>query len=285
MTAICPNCLSVVLPVLNEANGIAACLQALAPLARRGAQIIVADGGSTDGTTDRAQASGAQLVSAPRGRALQMNAGALRASGDVLLFLHADTLLPPDADRLICQALGACRAWGVESENRPQRGQFLPDMQTHSPAMGQKDGEKWTAAVDLQPTIPKSDRLLATGPQVWGRFDVRIDGHHWLLRVIALLMNLRSRWTGIATGDQAMFMTRAAFDAVGGFPVQLLMEDIEMSRRLLRLSRPACLRAQVLTSGRRWESGGVWRTMLLMWRLRFAYWRGVAPERLVSLYR
>ena len=221
---------SVVIPVLNEASGIAASLQALAPLAQRSAQLIVADGGSTDGTADRAQAGGAQLVSAPLSRALQMNAGALQATGDVLLFLHADTLLPPDADRLICQA-------------------------------------------------------LATGPQVWGRFDVRIDGRHRLLRVIALLMNLRSRWTGIATGDQAMFMSRAAFDAVGGFPVQPLMEDVEMSRRLLRLSRPACLRAQVLTSGRRWESGGVWRTMLLMWRLRFAYWRGVSPVRLAALYR
>ena len=158
-----------------------------------------------------------------------MNTGALQATGDVLLFLHADTLLPPDADRLICQALAAGKAWG--------------------------------------------------------RFDVRIDGRPRLLRVIAWLMNVRSRWTGIATGDQAIFMTRAAFDAVGGFPVQPLMEDIEMSRRLLRLSRPACLRAHVLTSGRRWESGGVWWTILLMWRLRFAYWRGVAPERLAALYR
>ena len=222
--------LSVVMPVLNEASGIAATLQALAPLAQRGAQIIVADGGSTDGTADRVQGSGAQLVSAPRGRALQMNAGARQATADVLLFLHADTLLPPDADRLICQA-------------------------------------------------------IVTGPQVWGRFDVRIDGRPRLLRVIAGLMNLRSRWSGIATGDQAIFMTRAAFDAVGGFPVQPLMEDIEMSRRLLRLSRPACLRTQVLTSGRRWESGGVWRTIWLMWRLRFAYWRGVATERLAALYR
>ena len=222
--------LSIVMPVLNEAGGIAAALQALAPLAERGAQLIVVDGASTDGTPERAQACGAQLVSAARGRALQMNAGALQASGDVLLFLHADTLLPPDADRLIRQA-------------------------------------------------------LAAGPLVWGRFDVRIDGHSWLLRVIAVLMNLRSRCGGIATGDQAMFMTRAAFDAVGGFAAQPLMEDIEMSRRLLLLSRPACLRAQVLTSGRRWESGGVWRTILLMWRLRFAYWRGVAPERLAALYR
>ena len=176
--------LSIVMPVLNEAGGIAAALQALAPLAERGAQLIVVDGASTDGTPERAQACGAQLVSAARGRALQMNAGALQASGDVLLFLHADTLLPPDADRLIQQA-------------------------------------------------------LAAGPRVWGRFDVRIDGRPRLLRVIAGLMNLRSRWSGIATGDQAIFMMRAAFDAVGGFPVQPLMEDVEMSRRLLRLSRPA----------------------------------------------
>ena len=225
-----PTRLSVVMPVLNEAAGIQAALQALAPLAARGVQIVVADGGSADGTVALAQAGAVHLVHAPRGRALQMNAGAQRANSKVLLFLHADTQLPPHADSLIEQA-------------------------------------------------------LATGPQVWGRFDVRIDGRPRLLRVIAGLMNLRSRWSGIATGDQAIFMTRAAFDAVGGFPVQPLMEDIEMSRRLLRLSRPACLRTQVLTSGRRWESGGVWRTIWLMWRLRFAYWRGVATERLAALYR
>ena len=98
-------------------------------------------------------------------------------------------------------------------------------------------------------------------------------------------MNLRSRWSGIATGDQGMFMTRAAFEAVGGFPAQPLMEDIEISKRLLRLSRPACLRAKVSTSGRRWEARGVWRTVLLMWRLRFAYWRGATSDRLAELYK
>lgn len=200
------------------------------PLAKRGVQIVVADGGSADGTVALAQAGAARLVHAPRGRALQMNAGARQATGEVLLFLHADTRLPPTADSLIEQA-------------------------------------------------------LAAGPQVCGRFDVRIDDRAKLLRVIAACMNLRSRWTGIATGDQAMFMTRAAFDAVGGFPAQALMEDIEMSKRLLRLSRPVCLRARVVTSGRRWESRGVWRTLLLMWRLRFAYWRGAAPDQLAELYR
>ena len=218
------------MPVLNEASGLGATLHVLEPLTTRGAQLIVADGGSSDGTAAVAQASGAMLITAPRGRALQMNAGAQQASGTVLLFLHADTLLPDHADLLIVKA-------------------------------------------------------LADGQTVWGRFDVLITGHSRILRVVAALMNCRSRWSGIATGDQAMFMTRAAFDAVGGFPVQPLMEDIEISKRLRQLSRPACLRAKVLTSGRRWETRGVWRTVLLMWRLRFAYWRGTAPERLAELYR
>ncbi|UUZ67535.1 TIGR04283 family arsenosugar biosynthesis glycosyltransferase [Polaromonas sp. P2-4] len=170
------------------------------------------------------------VICTTRGRALQMNAGAEQASGDVLLFLHADTLLPANADTLITEA-------------------------------------------------------LASGSQVWGRFDVHITGRSFMLKVIAALMNLRSRRTGIATGDQAMFMTRAAFEAAGGFPAQPLMEDIAMSRRLSKLSRPVCLKAKVATSGRRWETRGVWRTVLLMWRLRFAYWCGTAPERLAKLYR
>jgi rSAM/selenodomain-associated transferase 2 len=222
--------LSIVMPVLNEAAGLGAALQALAPLLARGAQVIVTDGGSNDHSAALAQAGGAQLVNAPRGRALQMNAGAAQASGDVLLFLHADTMLPASADELVSEA-------------------------------------------------------LAGGSRVWGRFDVAITGRPRMLKLIAALMNLRSRRTGIATGDQAMFMTRAAFEAVGGFPAQPLMEDIEISKRLLRLSRPACLTARVQTSGRRWETRGVWRSVLLMWRLRFAYWRGAAPERLAELYR
>ena len=222
--------LSIVMPVLNEAANLPGTLQALAPCTARGAQLIVVDGGSTDSTVALARDAGATVVNGPRGRALQLNAGAQQAKGEVLVFLHADTQLPADADQRIARAL-----------------------KNHA--------------------------------AVWGRFDVRISGHSKMLPVVAAFMNLRSRWSGIATGDQAMFMTRAAFDAVGGFPAQPLMEDIEISRRLRQISRPACLRAKVVTSGRRWETRGVWRTILLMWRLRFAYWRGVAPEHLAELYK
>ena len=221
--------LSIIMPALNEAAGMAAALQALAPLRARGTQVIVADGGSSDDTVAVALACGVQVIRAPRGRARQMNAGAHLATGDLLLFLHADTRLPHEADRLVAAALA--------------------------------------------------------GAAAWGRFDVSITGHARGLRVIAACMNLRSRISGIATGDQAMFMTRAAFAAVGGFADQPLMEDIALSRRLLELSAPACLRARATTSGRRWESHGVWRTVLLMWRLRYAYWRGAAPERLAEMYR
>ena len=223
--------LVIVMPVLNEAQGITAALMALAPLIARGARVVVADGGSSDDTLARARlVEGVEVIQAPRGRAAQMNAGAQAASGvGILLFLHADTTLPPDADRFIAQA-------------------------------------------------------LAQGRQVWGRFDVRIAGRPWMLGVVAAFMNARSRWSGIATGDQALFMTRAAFDATGGFPAQPLMEDIEMSKRLRRLSRPACLRQRVTTSGRRWEARGVWPTIVLMWRLRWAYWRGASPQALARRY-
>lgn len=231
--------LSIVIPVLNEARGIANVLQQLAPLRARGVQVIVVDGGSSDDTVMLARqvlqdTSGAMpwqvITHVPAGRASQMNAGAQQARAPLLLFLHADTLLPPQADTMVARALSG-------------------------------------------------------GMHQWGRFDVSIHGQHPMLRVIAGMMNLRSRFSGIATGDQALFMTRVAFDAVGGFPVQPLMEDVEISRRLLRLSSPACLRARVVTSGRRWETRGLWRTMLLMWRLRFAYWRGVSPQRLAERYR
>ena len=221
--------LSIVMPALNEAAGIVATLEALQPLRARGVELVLADGGSSDATPALARPWVDAVVDASRGRALQMNAGAARAQADALVFLHADTRLPPLADVQVLQALA--------------------------------------------------------GGAGWGRFDVRIEGRPWMLRVVAALMNLRSRLSGIATGDQAIFVTREAFDRVGGYPVQPLMEDIEISRRLKRLGPPACLSARVCTSGRRWEQRGVWRTIVLMWRLRWRYWRGESPARLAQAYR
>lgn len=216
--------LTIVVPVLNEASGIAATLAGLAPLRARGHEVIVVDGGSEDGCAALAAPLCDRVLQAPRGRAAQLNAGARAACGDVLVFLHADTRLPPHADELISSAL-----------------------QDHC----------------------------------WGRFDVEIEGRHPALRIIAAAMNLRSRLTGIATGDQAMFVRRAEFP---GFPDLALMEDVALSRLLKRRGRPACLRSRVRTSGRRWESHGVLRTVLLMWRLRALYALGVSPERLARIY-
>lgn len=216
--------LSIVIPCLDEAERIGACLAALAPLRARGHEVIVVDGGSSDGTPAAARGLCDRLLSAPRGRALQMNAGARAASGDALLFLHADTRLPAGA------------------------------------------------AADVE---------TALQGRLWGRFDVAIEGAHPLLAIVAWSMSLRSRLTGIATGDQAIFARREAFP---GFPEIALMEDVAFSRAMKRLGRPACLRSRVVTSGRRWESRGVLRTILLMWRLRLLYFIGARPERLARLY-
>jgi rSAM/selenodomain-associated transferase 2 len=222
--------LSIVIPVLDEGDGIAATLDALIDLRTLGVEVIVVDGGSRDATVQRARLRSDRVIAGPRGRALQMNAGAKVASGDVLLFLHADTHLPRAAQRLVLE--------GLDQSGR-----------------------------------------------VWGRFDVTITGHNPILRVIAFLMNLRSRATGIATGDQAIFVRHDVFDAVGGFPPIPLMEDIALSKLLKGASRPLCIGAHAITSGRRWEANGVLRTILLMWWLRLAFFLGADPEKLVKRYR
>jgi rSAM/selenodomain-associated transferase 2 len=221
--------LSIIVPCLNEADGIATTLRALAPLRARGAEVIVVDGGSRDATVARAGPLADAVISAPRGRAPQMNAGAARARGEILLFLHADTLLPDAADALI-----------VDGLQRSRRG--------------------------------------------WGRFDVAIAGRNPLLRVVAAVMNVRSRVTGIATGDQAIFVTRSLFTAAGGYPDIALMEDVALSGRLKHFGPPLCLRHRLTTSGRRWEKNGVLRTILLMWRLRLAYRLGADPRKLAVRY-
>jgi rSAM/selenodomain-associated transferase 2 len=221
--------LSIIVPALNEATGIGAALAALQPLRGRGHDVIVVDGGSEDRTPELARALADRVIAAPRGRASQMNAGAAAARGDVVLFLHADSVLPDDADRAVLEG-------------------------------------------------------LAITQRLWGRFDVRIEGRHPLLPVIAWSMNFRSRLTGIATGDQAIFAWREAFLRAGGFPAIALMEDVALARALGRLSPPLCLAERVTTSGRRWESRGVLRTIALMWWLRLRYLLGASPDRLARLY-
>jgi rSAM/selenodomain-associated transferase 2 len=222
--------LTIIMPVLNEGERIVAALESVADLRARGTEVIVVDGGSRDVTVQRARLGADHVLSAHQGRALQMNAGAERASGDVLLFLHADTRLPAGADRVVLN--------GLERSGR-----------------------------------------------AWGRFDVKIDSRSPLLSLVALMMSLRSRLSGIATGDQAIFVCRAAFQTVGGFPAIGLMEDIALSKQLKTVSRPLCLRESVITSGRRWEKSGVLNTIALMWRLRLAYFFGADPNKLAQHYR
>lgn len=221
--------LSIVVPTLQEEAQIESCLRALEPLRARGAEAIVADGGSRDRTTEIARDLADHIILTRQGRGAQMNAGASVAQGEVLLFLHADTRLPEYADKLIAVA-------------------------------------------------------LAESGRVWGRFDIRLDGRHPLLAVVAMMMNLRSRLTGIATGDQCLFVTREAFAAVGGFPEIALMEDIAMSARLKRLSRPACLKAKAVTSARRWEERGIVRTIVAMWLTRLSFFFGADPALLARRY-
>lgn len=227
--------LSVIVPVLNEQAVLPALMTQLLSLQTQGCEVIVVDGGSTDGTAEALSTQGIKVVPSARGRARQMNSGVACATGETLLFLHADTQLP-------------------------------------------------AAAVSIL------RRVLTENPtKIWGRFDVAITGgrgyQQFCLNMVAGCMNLRSRITGIATGDQAMFIRTQAFNALGGFPDQPLMEDIALSARLRRTHAPLCLSDKVQTSGRRWISCGIFTTIFLMWRLRWRYWRGESAEVLAECYR
>jgi rSAM/selenodomain-associated transferase 2 len=219
--------ISVILPVLNEEQSIRGTLQSLIRLEPY--EIVVVDGGSRDRTVEICKRFALEVIFAERGRARQMNVGARHASGDVLLFLHADTRLPQSALNDIAAALSDSRYLG-------------------------------------------------------GRFDVELEGTHWMLKIIGALINYRSRATKIATGDQALFVRRDIFDHVGGYQEIALMEDIALCRTLKRLGRLACLRSRVVTSARRWERDGVWRTILKMWTLKLCYLAGISPVRLKQYY-
>jgi rSAM/selenodomain-associated transferase 2 len=226
MAAAIPR-LSIIIPVIDEAERLDTVLASFARLRSAGHEIVVVDGGSGDDTRQRAGRFADRVLISERGRARQMNAGAAAASGDVLLFLHADCLLPGGVESAIAHA-----------------------MQT----------------------------------SCWGRFDVRLWGREWCFRVIEKFMNMRSRLTGIATGDQAIFVARTVFEEIGGFPDIALMEDIAISRLLKRIARPACLRQKVVSSTRRWRAQGIVRTVVLMWRLRLAFALGADPGRLARRY-
>ena len=218
---------SIIIPALNEEKALPTVLADLITL--RPHEVIVVDGASRDRTREISEQLGAVVITSAAGRARQMNCGARLASGEILLFLHADTRLP--------------------------RGAF----------------DEIVAAL-------KDPRYVG------GRFDVDLDGNHWLLKIIGAMINHRSRITKVGTGDQAIFVRRELFVRMGGFPDLPLMEDIAFCRALKRLGGIACLRSKVRTSARRWETEGVWRTVIKMWTLKLLYFAGVSPVTLKRFY-
>ena len=221
--------LSIVIPARNEAQALPLLLADLAELRGAGAELLLVDGGSQDGTCALAEDRVDRVLHCAPGRARQMNLGAAAAQGDYLWFVHADTRVGPQALKALQAAL----------RQRP----------------------------------------------LWGRFDVRLSGGGLALGVIGRMISLRSRITGIASGDQGLFVDRRQFEALGGYADIPLMEDIELCQRLKRRQRPCCLRAVLQTSSRRWQQNGVWRTVWLMWCLRLAYYCGTSPEKLARRYQ
>jgi len=220
--------LSVIVPVINEEMNLSRIAGCLRSVIEQGHEVIIVDGGSTDNTLTIAYDITDTIIISKKGRALQMNNGASVASGNVVLFLHADTLLPENVAEII------------------------------------------------------SD--VYVGENFWGRFDVRLSNEKYVYRLIECMMNMRSSLTSIVTGDQAMFFEKNLFDRIGGFPEIALMEDVEISRQLKKISKPVRLKSKVVTSSRRWETNGVVATVLLMWKLRLYYFFGVSPEKLSQMY-
>lgn len=229
--------LSIIIPVFNEAGVIQENLEYLQQ-ATVGVdtEIIVVDGGSTDKTAFIAESIADHVISAPKGRASQMNAGAGIASGEYLLFLHVDTRLPVNA---------------------------FPYISTHS----------------LSPAEQPSHKQVS-----WGFYRVKLSGRAHAFRIIETMMNWRASLTHVATGDQCLFVQKSLFDQLGGFAAIALMEDVEISKRLRRCDVPYVVKQSVVTSSRKWERGGIVKTICLMWYLRALYFFGVSPEYLVKKY-
>jgi len=222
--------LSIIVPCLNEAQGITGTLSALAALRAHGSEVIVVDGGSPDGTVDVARQFTTKVFKGARGRANQMNFGALQAKGDILLFLHGDTALPPSALERVRRAL--------------------------------------------------SDETI-----VGGAFRLRIASPCRALKMVAWGANLRSRLLGLPYGDQALFVRRSVFEAIGGFAPWPLMEDVDLACRLRRAGRMVLLPEAVTTSARRWEREGVVLTTVRNSLLLVGFWAGCSPAWLAQWYR
>ncbi|MBD2162690.1 TIGR04283 family arsenosugar biosynthesis glycosyltransferase [Limnothrix sp. FACHB-1083] len=246
-----PIALSVIMPVLNEGERIQKTLDHLAEIAGQiPYEVIVVDGDRAGSTlqylpSDRP----VRGITAARGRGLQMNAGAAIARGEILLFLHADTQLPATAFQAIIQL-------------------FDP-----APNPGSKG---------LKPLVPNDG---ARDQLVGGAFDLAIASSRWILRTIARIASVRSRLTRLPYGDQAIFIRRSAFGALGGYPEIPIMEDVALMRSIRRRGwRIRILPDRVLTSARRWEREGVWRCTLRNWTILLAYFAGVSPWTLLAWY-
>jgi len=220
--------LSIIIPVFNESVQIIQCLTALQSLREQGHEIIVVDGGSYDDTLSLASPLSDILIKSKKSRAIQMNAGAAKATGECFLFLHVDTFLPANVAELFFQ-IDNCK-------------------------------------------------------NLWGRFDIKLSGDNFLFRVIEKCMNVRSRLTGIMTGDQVLFISRELFSEAGGFPEIALMEDITISKKLLELAKPVCFREKVVSSSRRWEKNGIIKTIFKMWLLRLLYFFDFDTNKLARMY-
>nr|VFJ95627.1 MAG: Glycosyl transferase family 2 [Candidatus Kentron sp. H]VFJ96254.1 MAG: Glycosyl transferase family 2 [Candidatus Kentron sp. H]VFK02384.1 MAG: Glycosyl transferase family 2 [Candidatus Kentron sp. H] len=291
--------LSIIIPARNEAETLTATLLPLQGMRRRGGEVIVVDGESRDETLERARPLADRVLTSPPGRARQMNAGARIAGGEVLWFLHADTRVPEEADGILLAALAGEASYRPSPPNSQEnRGRHPPRQIQRNPRSVTAPGQRvswqrsrwarhhpWRIQRNATSLIAPAQRGRGRHHRAWGRFDARLSGDHRLLTLVARMMNLRSRLTGIATGDQGIFVHRDAFHAVAGFPDLPLMEDIALSRRLKALAgRPACLRTPLVTSSRRWEENGIARTILLMWGLRLAFALGTDPARLARWY-
>jgi rSAM/selenodomain-associated transferase 2 len=221
--------ISVIIPVYNEKGRLPVLLEKLAPVIDNGHEIIVVDGGSTDGTCENLSDSAASMVHSDKGRSRQMNAGAHQACGDIFWFLHVDSDFPVPVDAYI-------------------------------------------------------QTLVKLGEMQWGRFDVSLSGSRMIFRIIETMMNLRSRLTGISTGDQGLFVHNSLFNDIGGFADIAIMEDIEICKRLKKKSRPINATIRLQSSSRRWQKHGVLSTILLMWKMRILFFIGVDTAKLARLY-